>query len=651
MADNTAPWWALTGSERVQRGKSTVDSVCLNHYGRIYRTRRNLSLYEGRNLNALHPISYLTDIDNPPVGVPQRDDVLANVARSVCETAHTEICSKQQPKASFAVNESDWATKRKAKRAERCVEAVNQARQDGYHDAWELYADCMLDAICGCDQGVAKFWPEFSDDGKTGRIRIARCLPWEVFFDPNELKHGAPQNCFHTYGYDRHVLAALYPEYRDEIMRAPSYAADANTSNDNVTAFAEEAARQVKVRELWRLPIDAKHHGAHAMIVGDVDLLGGKAEWERPFFPFVRFLWARQRVGGYSTSLLDVVYNLCQTYNQSLERRSEAERLASNIYGTFVEGTVDADFLAQNDIGIWIPVKPTPENPNPAPPTWTVPNTASETTIDWQHMTKDLVYEVAGVTRGTAQGATEPGVTAAIAMRQLANKAASRLGIPFKHYESRVAIESTREILACAKEIIDAGAELQVTLRRGQRSKTYDFADNYIDVPDETIQVDAVSGLVNTTTDRMQLASELLDRQTISKETYLEMIQAKSAVADLEKVNETTHWLDEQIEAWLDFEPGDDMKDPGDKGYFRYRGPLKFLGATTIADMIVRVAREYLRAEADDAPDYCLQWFERFMTDADAIVQKLAQRQAEMQALANSKNAAPAMAAGTGAPA
>lgn len=619
--------------------------------GRIARARRNLSLFEGRNLNALHPISYLTDVDNPVTTAPTREEIIANVARSVASTAHSEICSKQQPKASFAVNDSDWATKRKAKRAERCVEAVNMSRQDGYHDAWELYADCMLDAISGCDQGVAKFWASYSADGKKGRIRISRCLPWEVAFSVDELKHGNPQNCFHTYGYDRHALAALFPDYEDEIIHAPSYSADANTSNDNITTFQDEAGRQVKVREAWRLPIDDEHPGAHAMVVGDVDLLGGDEDWNRPFFPFLFFHWEKQRVGGYSTSLIDVIYNIAQELNLSLDRWSQAERLMSNGLGFFIEGTVEPDFLAKNDVGLWIPVKPTPENPNPALPSWNPPNTVGEASIRWQENTKQLTYEIAGVTQGTAQGATEPGVTAAVAMRQLSNKAAARLGNPFKHYERNVAVGATRQILAVAKEIRDAGAELQVIHTRGKQARKYDFAENYIDLPDEAIQVDAVSGLVNTTTDRMQLAAELFDRQTISKETYLEMIQAKSAVADLDRVNELTHWIEAQIEAWLDFEEGDDLREKDDPRFFRYRPPVKFVGVSALTDMITRVAQEYLRAEADDAPDACLQWFERFLTDCDVLIQRLSERQAEVEALARYGRGGPNGAAAPQAPA
>lgn len=653
MSDaDTRTWWQLKGDERARAVHKTVDAVTLYQAGRIARTRRNLSMFEGRNLTALHPTSYLNDSDRMVAGdAPAgRDSVIANIVRSICQTAWAQICSKQQPKASFAVNTSDWSVKRRAKRAQTCVEAFNQARAGQYDDAWELYADCMADVIFGCDQGVAKFWPEFSADGEKARIRLARCLPWEVNFSVDELKHGNPQNVFHAYGYDRHVLAALFPKYREQILNAPNYSSDSNTSNDNVATMGDDAGRQVKVREAWRLPIDENTPGAHAMVVGEVDLLGGNEEWLQPNFPFLFFTWERQRIGGYSMSLVDVIYNIAQEMNLALERRSEAERLCSNLVGFYEEGAVEKDQLISNDIGIWIPLKPTPENPHPAAPTWQAPNTVAESSIDWQRMLKDLAYEIGGITQGTAQGANEPGVTAAIAMRQLANQAAARLGMPFKHYERRVAVGATRQILGVVKQIKDAGAELQILHVRGKQAKEYDFADNWVDLPDEAIQVDAVSGLVNTTADRMQLASELLDRQTISKETYLEMIQAKSAVADLDHVNEFAHWIETQIENWLDYEDGDEFRDPDDKRYFRYRPPIKFIGGPALTDMLIRVAQEYLRAEADDAPDAVLKWFERFLEDCDAIIQKLAQRDAEMTALANSKNAAPAMAAGAAPP-
>ena len=210
MADYDRPvWWRLKGDERAQAVTKTIDNLQRYQYQRLMRARRNLSMYEGRRLNSLHPAAYLTDGAEGDYHLDQFSKQRIMLARNLVNTAVAKVAGKQRPKASFSVNENDWQTKRKAQKLERFVEAVKASRQGRYHDAWDVGIAAFRDCAWA-DCGVLKIW---ADPGAK-LIRIDRRLPWEVFFDPAEMKGGNPRNVFDCYGYDRYELAARCPSAR-----------------------------------------------------------------------------------------------------------------------------------------------------------------------------------------------------------------------------------------------------------------------------------------------------------------------------------------------------------------------------------------------------------------------------------------------------
>jgi hypothetical protein len=130
---------------------------------------------------------------------------------------------------------------------------------------------------------------------------------------------------------------------------------------------------------------------------------------------------------------------------------------------------------------------------------------------------------------------------------------------------------------------------------------------------------------VNTPADRLQLASELYDRGILSQDAFMRVIQAKDIDSELERTNTQYQLIDRYIEDWLEATPEAEAD-----GSFRYRPPIKWM---QLPEAIVQVGRAYLAADLDNAPEYNLDFFLRWMGEADAKIQELAaQRQAQAEA-------------------
>jgi len=532
----TQLWHELRGQERARCVIATVDSYASEQEQRRNRALRNLRMYEARPLAELNPRSYY----NADSYTTEDGDLYrVNLARALVSTAVAKIAGKQRPKAAFCATEADWSVKRKAKKKERFVEAAMLARQGNHHDGYAVALMAFRDA-CVTDAGILKFWA----DKQGRRVAIDRVLPWELVLDPNESRSGMPLNYFHDYGYDRFKLLERFRGVKgaeEAIMTAPAI------SDNYVGGFGRgsvrDKARQVRVVEAWRMALSDETPGAHALIVGDFDLAQGE-EWTRQFPPFELITWEPWFMGAFGTSLIDIAAPLCNEYNAAFQRWSDAERLGSNQRTYYRKNSCDKASLESNEACVAIEVAEGAEYPQDS-----TPNTMGQASIEWQGTLKQLIYEVPGVSQMDATARKEPGITADVAIRTMQNIASERFAVQWQQYERVVAIGATRQILACVKELEEDGKGVVMRFPAGnvlEELKSSDF-DDY-DVPDEAIQVQVVSGLVNTAADRLDLGEKLYSMGILSKEGFKRVIQYKDIDGELASESEQSTLLEKYIE-------------------------------------------------------------------------------------------------------
>ena len=619
-------WHQLEGEQLAACVDATVDALERTQAERRFRALRNVQIYEGRKLEGLFPSAYFSSYE---LSDDQFDTYRINLARGLCNTALAKVAGKQRPKAQFCTTDADWSTKRKAKKLEKFVEAVQLQRHGNLQDVWAVgllaFRDCTV-----VDMGAIKFEADVLEK----RIRIRRVLPWELYFDPYESRNGDPQNLFHVYAYDRYKLLEQFPKYRDAIVNAPSLEEDPR--GHSLYGYGPEVARMVKVKECWRLPPSSETPGKHAIVVGNVDLTGGE-EYTRSFFPFEWMIWEPWMVGMHGASLVDNVAALCDELNAAAQRWSDGERLLSNVVLAAEEGSIKEEDLESNVAGNIVYYR----KGSPGVSALVTP-TIGETSIRWKQECKQDAFDISGVSYQSATSQTDAGVTAGVAMRTKENIQSERFSIQWQMFERVMAVGCARQIVACAREIAEKEPDFAVRYANSSVLQEIRLGDVDYDFPDEAIQVYAVSGLVNTPEDRLQLASELFDRQIISQDAYLRVIQAKDIDGELANGNTQSRLIERYIEQWLDATQEDE-----DNGRFRYRPPIPFMNHE---EAILQVGRAYMSAELDDAPDYNLQFFLRFMDQCDKQIQKKAAQQAQLEAAAKGNTAA-VQGLGTGAPA
>lgn len=606
----------------------TADRIEAQQLGRRERWLENVQLYEGRALAGLYAAAYY---ENDDLVTTTGDRTLLNQARVLVNTATAQIAGRQKPKAQLVTTNADWSTKRRAKKCEQFCEAVMMQRQGQCSDAYGQGRLMFRDKAVG-DSGAIKFWIDLAEQ----MVRIASIHPWEVMFDPNEAANGEILNLFHVYPYDKFKLADENPDFAAEILAATPLTELSNYSATYGMGF--DGARMIKVRECWRLRYSKKEPGAHSIVIGgaggNIDLATvregegkGKAQpYKRNFFPIILDSWEPWMIGLLGTSLVDNVAFIQKELNASHSRRSEAERLCSNIILFAPRNGAAEEDLKSNEIGITVYYDPSMPKPE-----YEAPNVVSAGSERWAQDLKDYSHDASGVSEQAATAQKEPGVTAAVAIREIKDIGTERFAIQWQNHEAIMAVESARQIIALMHDYAEEhGDDFIVRWPGGDYLRDLKWSKCSLDEDQFHVQLYAVSGLINTPEDRLQLASELRDRGDIGRDTYMRIIQAKDIASELDSATTLSRSIERYIEEWLDATPEAEASKE-----FRYRGaPPRWIGVDALTEAVVQVGRAYLTAELDDAPDYNLGFFIRFMKETDLEVQFLLQQQAQLQATA-----------------
>ncbi len=593
-------WWKASGIEAAEQVTSLADWLWNEQSPFRARCLRSASLYEGRRLPGLSASAYLR---SGAYGGDDYDELYWNVPRSLVQTVTAKIAGRQKPKPSLVCSDSDWQTKRRAKKLEKFCEAQLHQQQGTHRDAWSLGTRTFLDAaVFGF--GAIKV---FADDD-SARVVLERVLPWEILVDPVEAERGEPVNFFHRYHYDKDSLAARYPGKEDIIDSAPD-------ADHEYYGTGVRVARSVLVYEAWRLPV-GKTPGKHIICTKKGIL--AEREWTRnePGILFLR--WSPELLGFGGTSLVEEAEKCSDEVNCTLARMREAENLCSNLTIAYEDGSiVNEEALNSNEIGVKLAIKAGAQFPK-----FDAPEAYSQSSLNWLKMNYDKGFELTGVSQMSAGSRKEPGVTAGVALRTIADMETERFSVIYSQYEHMMAVDIPRHQLAATRELADRNGDVMLRWPGQKFLQTFSWDDVSLEEDMYFIQPYAVSGIVNTPADKLQLGQDLFNAGVISQDSFLRVIQYKDPESEIERQNTQYSVIEKYIESWLDATP-ETLEDRT----FRYRAPIPFMDH---AAALVQSAQAYMVAELDGAPDWNLEFFLRFMTQCDQQIQKVAAKQAAM---------------------
>lgn len=605
-------WYAEKGDERARCVVELVNDLATKQQSRKTRAMAGISLYEGKRLASLSAGAYCS---TGALCGDDYDKLRWNIPRSLCQTVQAKISGKNKPKVQFVVTDGDWSAKRKAKKRDKFVEAQMHLAQGGFSDCWQLMQSVVLYAlVVPGSAGIAKVFADYD----RGKICIERVAPWEVYVDPQDAKYAAPRSIFHRYPADRDALESKHPGKTAIIQTAKKIEA-----GDLEVEEGARAVEQVWVYEAWHLG-DGKKAGVHVSCVDGGEL--EHEEWKHDGFPFLVLRWAPELLGYWSQSLTEEVEAVNDEVNATLESMAEGQRKLSSGVLVIEDGSVPEEDAKSNDYRV---IRYTRGRP---PPQYTAPVPYSESTVQWlqMHVTKE--YELPGVSQMSATSRKEPGVTAAVAMRTLADIETERFSVFYGAYE-QLFVDLAKLICWAAGDLAEEYGDLSVNWPGQNFLQTLNWKD--LDLPEDmyVIRPYAVSGIKNTPADRLSLAQDLVGANVMSQDAFSRVVQFLDTPGEFKRVNQQREWVGKLIEQWLDTTPDDED--------FEFHPPIRWM---VLEDAILQVAEEYFGALMEGVPDYNAQFFLQWMELCDKLLQERAQRQAALMAPGNLPPGSPTMA-------
>lgn len=317
-------WWTCT--EETVAGALEDRARMLWEDGYVRREEIELNLKRwGITLSGL----YLDDSKAPSTTSVTR----LNITKSLVETITAKI-GKLRPRPLILTDGGTFANKIKAKKLQRFVDAVYQ-QTDAYQLMPQVFRSAML-----CGTGVLAI----GGNAYRNIFTLENCLPIEFLVDAAESSRGEKftRSLIRTYPRDKDELMEDFPDFEEEIERAPVYGPESTLPINTITHASTRDIRTASVTEAWRKArYDAKGNlipGRHVLACNGSTLLD--EEWCDTSFPFVFFHWSAPERGFWGASAVAEIRGLEYEANVNLQRGQEAMRRGGM---SFVLAHVDSE--------------------------------------------------------------------------------------------------------------------------------------------------------------------------------------------------------------------------------------------------------------------------------------------------------------------
>jgi hypothetical protein len=223
-------------------------------------------------------------------------------------------------------------------------------------------------------------------------------------------------------------------------------------------------------------------------------------------------------------------------------------------------------------------------------------------------------HNVSGVPEMHTASKAQPGITAAIADRQVAARLNERFAAVQRRYVQAVAVDDTKLIIQALREVRDRG---KFTRMWPGKKFLEEITSDVLDLDDTKYRIRpaATSGRANSPEGRLQLAFELRQMGILSDDGFAAVQSGYDVPEELDDRDTQREWLENEINRWL-FADDEEVQKPD-----FYRGPLKFMD---LPAAIKRVVDGLLEAQMEKLEEDRLEFFLLFLSDVDAALQQIA---------------------------
>lgn len=523
-------WWAADYDKKHER---LWDVVTRLRRAQDYRRMNDLlhaSLYGNVSLTGFAPQNY----GRAPAGAHGR--LSLNVVKNMTSAVISKIAAKNKVKPTFITQGGNYALKRKARNLEKLVSGV-------FYDlkVYRKQLAIMRDA-CVFGTGALKIYT----DEECTRIHAERVPIWELLTDDAESIYGEPRCLYHRRYYDRLVLAAMFPQLREQIRLATQDQEDNAAAPDLLSDY-------IPVVEAWHLPSgpDA-NDGRRVMALNNVTLVD--EPYEREGFPFALLRWSEDPAGFFGVGLAYELLGIQAEINDLLEEIQRAHRLIKGHY--LVEHNSKVILTHLNDDLAAI-VRYAGVAPMYQAPTAIAPDV-------YQHLWNlyQKAYEISGISQLSAQSAKPAGLNSGVALREYDDIQTER----FLEVGTRLedwTLDVAEQVVERARDISEANG-FKVKARSKNFIETIDFREVDMKADEYVLQVFPTSMLPSTPAGRIAFVQDMINSKMVEPEDGFELIDFPDTEQYAARRNARRRLLERNIEEiiekgeWVAPEPNDD---------------------------------------------------------------------------------------------
>jgi hypothetical protein len=552
-----------------------------------------------------------------------------NVCRSAVDTLQAKI-AQHRPLPQVLTQKGSWKDQKRAKKQTQFLEGEFYRQRIFERQAKTIIRDAEI-----FGRGIIKVWVE----GR--RIKTERVLPWELFDDEWDAKHGMPRNRYHCRSVDKGVLLE-------------QFARTANGGWSNTIAEAINGAGRFDIQETWdsegtctvdRIDIIEAWHlcdrpeeheqaeddeardpheegededdepesekkpardqgeqprkhkctGRHVVVTTAGTLID--EPWEYNYFPFAVLGYNDPIVGSdlHAHGLVEQLEGYQYEINASAERLAEMFHL-SGVMVAVPDNAKVHDQQIRNGVHILRHAA------GGVPQVLKMDLVTDSVRVRPRELRSDALSD-AGISEMSAQSDKPAGIQSGIGLQTLDDIESQRFMVFGRAYESWC-LELGRRFLDCAKMIAESYGDYAVTVPMKGGLIKLRWNDVYVEGVE--LRVFPTSLLPQQIGARLDKLMMLFETQVIDRATFLRHLEAPDMQAELDLETADKLVIDEIIERMLDAEEED-----GESAYIAPSAYQDFAWAAR------RAQQKYNRAWLDGAPEYNLEMLQRYMQRCD----------------------------------
>lgn len=506
---------------------------------------------------------------NESLGLVTENVIASNVDTVTAAVASTYI------RARFMTDGGDWSTQRTARHLEWYADALSKL--------CDLTTKCQR-AFKGAalkGTGLVAIFADGNDNVCAEYVPVD-----EIIVDESESHAAVPKQLHRRYLVDRDELKMRYPG-NDQAIESAQYAGRGIWRI--WTTHRPFESNEVLVVHSWRLPVGTPGKKGYKPGREVVSLDGTSIfdkKYEKPFFPFARFVWSEPDQGWYGIGGAERIAG----HQRALNRRNwQIDRLLQqNAVPTTYVRQADANLRTQttNELGTIAVVR------GDIPVTVHQPIVNKET-YQSRDQLKESAFQEFGVSMLAAQSRKPAGLDSGVALREYKDSTTQRFAMQEAGFE-RLMLDCVVLALDVCK---DLGANAPAMMRRSKfGARKISWAS--VEMKDVKVQIAAASTLSQTPAGRMQTVLEWAQAGVVSQDEARRLMQHP----DLERAMSIYTAALEAVEHALEeIEDGASlMPEPFDN-----------------LQMIVwRGQMEYLRIRDEGAPETILEALRQYVVQA-----------------------------------